>query len=74
MTDRRGSRSDFSPNADPPPAGALDVVIPKLRPQQLWRKRAERALTSVAATCYLLGVFTAIERTLTPRFWTCPAP
>ena len=45
-------------------AGTLDVAIPKLRtgsyfPQWLLqrRKRAERALTSVA-TCYLLGVST----------------
>jgi putative transposase len=43
----------------------LDVAIPKLRqgsyfPEWLLerRKRAERALTSVVATCYLLGVST----------------
>ena len=43
-------------------AGTLDVAIPKLRqgsyfPEWLLerRKRAERALTSVVATCYLLG-------------------
>jgi transposase-like protein len=42
---------------------AMDVAIPKLRsgrhfPDWLLqrRKRAERALTSVVATCYLLGV------------------
>jgi transposase-like protein len=46
-------------------AGTLDVAIPKLRqgsyfPEWLLerRKRAERALTSVAAPCYLLGVST----------------
>jgi transposase-like protein len=46
-------------------AGTLDVSIPKLRqgsyfPEWLLerRKRAERALTSVVATCYLLGVST----------------
>jgi putative transposase len=46
-------------------AGTIDVGIPKLRsgsyfPDWLlqWRKRAERALTSVVATCYLLGVST----------------
>src|SRR5919112_2704985 len=46
-------------------AGSLDVAIPKLRqgsyfPEWLLerRKRAERALTSVVATCYLLGVST----------------
>lgn len=43
-------------------AGAIDVAIPKLRQGSYspdWlptrRKRAERALTSVVATCYLLG-------------------
>ena len=46
-------------------AGSVDVAIPKLRqgsyfPEWLLerRKRAERALTSVVATCYLLGVST----------------
>ena len=46
-------------------AGTIDVGIPKLRhgsyfPDWLLerRKRAERALTSVVATCYLLGVST----------------
>ncbi|TGN64218.1 IS256 family transposase [Nocardioides eburneiflavus] len=46
-------------------AGTLDLEIPKLRqgsyfPEWLLerRKRAERALTSVVATCYLLGVST----------------
>jgi len=46
-------------------AGTLDVAIPKLRtgsyiPEWLLerRKRAERALTSVVATCYLLGFST----------------
>src|SRR5579875_2999842 len=45
--------------------GTLDVAIPKLRegtyfPDWLLerRKRAEAALTSVVATCYLLGVST----------------
>src|SRR5712672_2590612 len=45
--------------------GSLDLVIPKLRhgsyfPDWLLerRKRAERALTTVVATCYLLGVST----------------
>ena len=43
-------------------AGTLDVAIPKMRqgtyfPEWLLerRKRAERALTTVVATCYLLG-------------------
>jgi putative transposase len=46
-------------------AGSLDLAIPKLRhgcyfPDWLLerRKRAERALTTVVATCYLLGVST----------------
>jgi putative transposase len=46
-------------------AGSIDVAVPKLRqgsyfPEWLLerRKRAERALTSVVATCYLLGVST----------------
>ena len=46
-------------------AGTLDLEIPKLRhgsyfPEWLLqrRKRAERALTTVVATCYLLGVST----------------
>src|SRR4051794_20022999 len=46
-------------------AGSLDVAAPKLRqgtyfPDWLLerRKRGERALTSVVATCYLLGVST----------------
>jgi putative transposase len=46
-------------------AGTLDVAIPKLRQGSYFpdwllerRRRAERALTSVVATCYLLGVST----------------
>src|SRR5215208_4264918 len=46
-------------------SGTLDLAVPKLRqgtyfPEWLLerRKRAERALTSVVATCYLLGVST----------------
>jgi hypothetical protein len=45
--------------------GTLDVAIPKLRSSSYFpdwlverRKRAEAALTSVVATCYLLGVST----------------
>ncbi|MEZ5152520.1 IS256 family transposase [Rhodococcus zopfii] len=45
--------------------GTVDVAIPKLRQGSYFpdwllqrRKRAERALTSVVATCYLLGVST----------------
>jgi len=46
-------------------AGSLDLAIPKLRQGSYFpdwllqrRKRAERALTTVVATCYLLGVST----------------
>ena len=46
-------------------AGTLDVAIPKLRQSSYFsdwllerRRRAEAALTSVVATCYLLGVST----------------
>jgi putative transposase len=46
-------------------AGTMDAAIPKLREGSYFpdwllvrRKRAERALTSVVATCYLLGVST----------------
>jgi putative transposase len=46
-------------------AGTIDVAIPKLREGSYFpdwllerRKRAEAALTSVVATCYLLGVST----------------
>jgi putative transposase len=45
--------------------GTLDVAIPKLREGSLFpewllerRRRAEAALTTVVATCYLLGVST----------------
>jgi putative transposase len=54
-------------------AGTLDLAIPKLRqgsyfPEWLLerRKRAERALTSVVATCYLLGVSTRRMDKLVP--------
>jgi transposase-like protein len=46
-------------------SGTLDVAVPKLREGSYFpawllerRKRAERALTSVVATCYVLGVST----------------
>ena len=46
-------------------AGTIDVAIPKLRQGSYFpdwllerRKRAESALISVVATCYLLGVST----------------
>ena len=50
-------------------AGTLDVAIPKLRQGSYFpdwllerRRRAEAALTSVVATCYLLGVSTRRRR------------
>ncbi|MEV6772527.1 IS256 family transposase [Nocardia sp. NPDC051030] len=55
--------------------GTLDIAIPKLRqgtyfPDWLLehRKRAERALTSVVATCYLLGVSTRRMERLVESF------
>ncbi len=46
-------------------AGTMEVAIPKLREGSYFpdwllerRRRAERALTTVVATCYLLGVST----------------
>jgi putative transposase len=61
INSRNGYRSrDFDTRA-----GTVEVAIPKLRegsyfPEWLLerRKRAERALVSVVATCYLLGVST----------------
>src|SRR6478672_11126587 len=54
-------------------AGTIDVAIPKLRsgsyfPEWLLerRKRAEAALVSVVATCYLLGVSTRRMDKLVP--------
>jgi putative transposase len=55
-------------------AGTIDVAIPMLQdsyfPDRLLarRKRAERALTSVAATCYLLGVSTRRMEQLVESF------
>ena len=63
--DRVNSRNGYRHRDFGTRAGTLDVPIPKLRqgshfPDWLLkrRKRAERALTSVVATCYLLGVST----------------
>ena len=59
-------------------AGTLDVAIPKLRSGSYFpdwllerRRRAERALTTVVATCYLLGVSTRrMEKLSSP--WASP--
>jgi putative transposase len=63
--DRTNRRNGYRARDFDTRAGTLDLVISKLRegtyfPEWLLerRKRAERALTSVVATCYLLGVST----------------
>ncbi len=63
--DRVNRRNGYRQREFDTRAGTFDVAIPKLRtgsyfPEWLLqrRKRAERALTSVVATCYLLGVST----------------
>jgi putative transposase len=65
-SDARSNRRDGYRHRDfDTRAGTVDAAIPKVRfgsyfPDWLLqrRKRAERALTSVVATCYLLGVST----------------
>ena len=59
-------------------AGTLDVAIPKLRSGSYFpdwllerRRRAEAALTSVVATCYLLGVSPGGWRSWSSR-WASP--
>jgi putative transposase len=63
--DRTNSRNGYRHRQFDTRTGSLDLAIPKLRhgsyfPDWLLerRKRAERALTTVVATCYLLGVST----------------
>src|SRR3954447_5377887 len=63
--DRVNSRNGYRHRDLDTRVGTLDVAIPKLRagtyfPEWLLerRRRAEAALTSVVATCYLLGVST----------------
>ncbi len=63
--DRVNSRNGYRHRDLDTRLGTLDVAVPKLRQGSLYpdwllerRKRAERALTSVVATCYLLGVST----------------
>jgi len=63
--DRTNRRNGYREREFDTRAGTLDLAVPKLRagtyfPEWLLerRKRAERALTSVVATCYLLGVST----------------
>ena len=61
--ERANSRNGYRHRRFDTRAGSLDLAIPKLRHRSYlpdWllerRKRAERALTTVVATCYLLGV------------------
>jgi putative transposase len=63
--DRVNTRNGYRPREFDTRAGTLEVAIPKLRsgtyfPEWLLerRRRSERALTTVVATCYLLGVST----------------
>jgi transposase-like protein len=63
--DRTNVRNGYRRREFDTRAGTLDVAIPKLRSGSYFpdwllerRRRAERALTTVVATCYLLGVST----------------
>jgi putative transposase len=63
--ERTNSRNGYRHRQFDTRAGSLDLAIPKLRQGSYFpdwllerRKRAERALTTVVATCYLLGVST----------------
>jgi putative transposase len=63
--ERTNVRNGYRPREFDTRAGTLDVAIPKLRSGSYFpdwllerRRRAERALTTVVATCYLLGVST----------------
>src|SRR3954451_2122355 len=64
-TERVNTRNGYRAREFDTRAGTLDVAIPKLRTGSYFpdwllerRRRAERALTTVVATCYLLGVST----------------
>ena len=63
--ERTNTRNGYRAREFDTRAGTLDVAIPKLRSGSYFpdwllerRRRAERALTTVVATCYLLGVST----------------
>ncbi len=63
--DRKTSRNGYRHRDFDTRTGTLDVAIPKLRQGSYFpdwllerRRRAETALTTVVATCYLLGVST----------------
>jgi putative transposase len=64
-SERTNQRNGYRQRQFDTRAGTLDLAIPKLRQGSYFpdwllerRKRAERALTTVVATCYLLGVST----------------
>jgi transposase-like protein len=70
-TERTNTRNGYRHRDFDTRAGTLDVAIPKLRSGSYFpdwllerRRRAERALTTVVATCYLLGVSTRRMETL----------
>lgn len=70
-SERTNSRNGYRHRQFDTRAGSLNLAIPKLRRDTYFpdwllerRKRAERALTTVVATCYLLGVST---RRMEPR-------
>jgi putative transposase len=63
--ERVNTRNGYRPREWDTRAGTIELAIPKLRSGSYFpdwllerRKRAERALTTVVATCYLLGVST----------------
>jgi putative transposase len=63
--ERTNRRNGYRPRDFDTRAGSLELAVPKLREGSYFpdwllerRRRAERALTSVVATCYLLGVST----------------
>jgi len=63
--ERVNSRNGYRSREWDTRAGTMELAIPKLRSNSYFpdwllerRKRAERALTTVVATCYLLGVST----------------
>ncbi|HEX2297733.1 MAG TPA: IS256 family transposase [Pseudonocardiaceae bacterium] len=63
--ERTNVRNGYRPREFDTRAGTLEVAIPRLRAGSYFpdwllerRRRAERALTTVVATCYLLGVST----------------
>jgi putative transposase len=63
--ERSNTRNGYRAREFDTRAGTLEVAIPKLRSGSYFpdwllerRRRAERALTTVVATCYLLGVST----------------